>query len=163
MRDGLRGDCKACAKISKRERYLKNRQREIDRAKEWQAANPERHAENQRRRRERPDVKLREREGHLLRKFGMTLAQYEQLFAAQGGVCALCGKPPTPGISLHVDHDHSTGILRGLLCFKCNNALGDYDDDPERLRAAASYLDRPDEETVSLTKARLRSLVASSA
>ena len=48
----------------------------------------------------------------------------------RAGGCAICGREPRPDISLHLDHDHETGQLRGILCFRCNNALGDFDDDP---------------------------------
>ncbi len=43
---------------------------------------------------------------------------------------------------LHVDHDHATGVIRGLLCFRCNNALGDFREEYELFRRAAEYLDR---------------------
>ena len=65
------------------------------------------------------------------------------MLADQGGVCAVCSREPTPGISLHVDHDHETGRIRGLLCFRCNNALGDLEDDPALLRVATRYLEPP--------------------
>ncbi|WP_409071688.1 endonuclease VII domain-containing protein [Burkholderia pseudomallei] len=61
----------------------------------------------------------------------------------QGGVCAICKRAPSGrGIAavLHVDHDHTTGIVRGLLCTRCNRALGAFDDDPQRLIDAAAYL-----------------------
>jgi hypothetical protein len=60
---------------------------------------------------------------HLLAKFNMTIEQYEQMFERQGGVCAICGRPPKKH-ALHVDHCHKTGKVRGLLCFSCNGALG---------------------------------------
>jgi hypothetical protein len=63
------------------------------------------------------------------------------MLVSQEGVCLLCGSPPRPPYSLHVDHDHATGRIRGLLCFTCNNALGDFADDPDRLRAAARYVE----------------------
>ena len=49
-------------------------------------------------------------------------------------------RPPTLGISLHVDHDHGTGEFLGLLCVRCNNALGLFREDPDLLRRAASYV-----------------------
>ena len=123
--------------------------------------NRERHLENLRRRRQRPEVKRREREGHLRRKFGITLDEYEGLLAAQRGVCAICARQPRDDISLHVDHDHEHDRIRGLLCFRCNNALGDFGDDYDTLLAALRYLDTHDPEyaeMTELTKERLRGL-----
>ena len=51
--------------------------------------------------------------------------EYEWMLAEQGGVCAICGSPPKSR-RLHVDHDHKTGAVRGLLCFRCNRALTGY-------------------------------------
>ena len=62
------------------------------------------------------------------------------MLAAQGGGCAICGCEPRDDISLHVDHDHATGEIRGLTCFRCNDALGDLGDDPDRLLRAVEYL-----------------------
>jgi hypothetical protein len=62
------------------------------------------------------------------------------MLAAQGGGCAICARPPRPDISLHVDHDHATGRLRGILGWPCNNLLGDVHDDMSLLLAAAEYL-----------------------
>ncbi len=60
------------------------------------------------------------------------------MLAAQHGVCAICQTAP----AIHVDHDHRTGQIRGLLCFRCNAALGQLADDPLVLRRAARYLER---------------------
>jgi hypothetical protein len=63
---------------------------------------------------------------------------------AQGGKCAICGKVPCGNSpttrSLHVDHDHATGRLRGLLCLNCNHGLGKFSDNPALLVAAVDYL-----------------------
>jgi Recombination endonuclease VII len=80
------------------------------------------------------------REIHLRNKFGLTPVEYDRILETQGGVCALCGCPPTPGISLHVDHDHGTGEIRGLLCVRCDNALGLFREDPDLLKRAARYV-----------------------
>jgi hypothetical protein len=141
-RDGRRGDCIDCAKAYKRARYPMVRDEAIARAKAWQVANRERHLASQRKRRERPEVKARERAGHLKRKFGITPATYDEMLAAQDGACAVCERTPEPGRTLHVDHEHVTKRVRGLLCFRCNNALGDFGDDPRLLRRAIDYVER---------------------
>jgi hypothetical protein len=74
---------------------------------------------------------------HLRRTFGLSIAERDDLFAAQGGLCAICRARPIR----HIDHDHPTGQLRGGLCGPCNMGLGQFEDDPQRLRAAARYLD----------------------
>lgn len=77
----------------------------------------------------------------LRRYYGITPAQFEALEAGQGGVCLICGQPePGRRGRLHVDHDHETGIIRGLLCCNCNRAIGYLGDDPDRADALAAYL-----------------------
>ena len=74
--------------------------------------------------------------------------EYAERLRAQGGVCAVCGQPETvidkrTGVprELSVDHEHTTGCIRGLLCIGCNIALGHMHDSPDLLRAAADYLE----------------------
>lgn len=67
------------------------------------------------------------------------LGGYEAQLAAQGGGCAICGKPPT-GRRLHIDHDHKTGKVRGLLCWQDNAIIGRARDDWRRLSGAGVYL-----------------------
>ena len=73
-----------------------------------------------------------------MKKYGITLDDYEALSAAQDNRCLICGDAETGG--LHVDHDHRTGRVRGLLCGRCNKAIGLFDDDPTRVLAAERYL-----------------------
>ena len=75
---------------------------------------------------------LHGRDGHLRRRYGISLEIYEELFNSQGGVCILCGQPenrPVKGGVAHlsVDHSHKTGKVRGLLCYKFNSAIGQID------------------------------------
>ena len=83
----------------------------------------------------------------LTRDFGISVDDYERLLAAQGGVCAICGRGETRRhqvgklMGLSVDHDHRTGRVRGILCSTCNLTLGKFEDDPARFRAAAAYLE----------------------
>jgi hypothetical protein len=86
------------------------------------------------------------RERHLLRKFGITQAEYDRLLLKQCGTCALCDV--TPGTQkakykqfFHVDHCHDTGRVRGLLCGEHNMLLGRFNDQPALLRRAAEYLE----------------------
>ena len=78
---------------------------------------------------------------NLKSKHGITLADYERMLAQQSGKCAICGSlsPGHNETHFHVDHDHLTGRVRGLLCECCNVGIG-YFDGPERLEAAAQYL-----------------------
>lgn len=64
--------------------------------------------------------KLVSRRARTKLRYGLTLEQYEEMFSRQNGVCAICGKPPSPKRRLHVDHNHRTGQVRGLLCRQCN-------------------------------------------
>jgi hypothetical protein len=137
-KDGRRPECKECFDARRRRWYEKNRDREIARVRSWQRANPDRVKAWARKSRGKRLKKLREI--HLRNKFGLTPVEFDTLLAAQDGACALCDAPPTSGISLHVDHDHGTGEIRGLLCMRCNNALGLFREDPDLLRRAARYV-----------------------
>ena len=76
---------------------------------------------------------------NLFNKHKMTLEEYDNLFEAQDGVCAICGLPEI-NQRLAVDHDHKTGEIRALLCGNCNCALGHARDNEERLMAMIKYL-----------------------
>ena len=73
-----------------------------------------------------------------VRRYGITPAEYDQMYVAQGGLCAICEQPFEV---LHVDHDHVTTVVRALLCKSCNIGIGHLNDSPERLFRAAEYLD----------------------
>lgn len=139
-RDGLRGDCKSCFRERAKARYPQVRDEAIERAKRWREENRERYLEIQRRNKRSPEGRRRDRAGHLQRKYGISLEQYDALLEEQGGVCAICECLPRGDVAFHVDHDHGVGGIRGLLCFRCNGALGDFEDDPELLRRGAEYL-----------------------
>ena len=137
-RDGHRPECKACSLAYRKRWYRDNRARAIAYVRAWQQANPDRVRAWRVRNRDRRNEQMREI--HLRNKFGLTVDEYSRILQAQGGVCALCEGAPTPRISLHVDHDHGTGEIRGLLCVRCNNALGLFREDPDLLKRAARYV-----------------------
>lgn len=95
-------------------------------AKSWQEANPGK------------------RKGQRLKLYGMTLAEFEAMLEDQGGACAICGyrDQTVPNFFPLVDHCHASETVRGLLCMNCNQGLGKFGDDPERLAAAIRYLSR---------------------
>ena len=127
-RDGTRPECKACNLAQREPRSTaRTRGRRSNASQRWQRENPERLpssacASTPRAARRRSA----DRKSHLKRKYGLTLEEYDAMLAAQGGVCAICRQPRPEERTLHVDHDHATGAIRGLLCFTCNNALGDF-------------------------------------
>lgn len=116
-KDGKQSQCKACQKA--RLSTPKNAERRKDYA--WRAT---------------------------LKKFNITEADYESLFQKQAGLCAICHKPETGGMRLAVDHDHSCcdgnfscgKCVRGLLCKRCNMAIGLLGDSPDVLVNALFYL-----------------------
>ena len=131
------------AQTGRRRRYcgaMCRRRHYADHAEEWRQRDrkldPEKYA-------------VKNRETGLRRNYGLTLEQYAEMFAAQDGLCALCGQKETKphrskyGLSYHlsVDHDHQTGEVRALLCNQCNRAIGLFDDSPELLERAKKYLE----------------------
>lgn len=90
-----------------------------------------------------PDQKRRDRDRWLRRKYGISLVEYEFLLECQGGRCGICGtdRPggPTPDSAFHVDHDHETKRVRGLLCRSCNTALGLLKEDPAIIASLLAY------------------------
>jgi Recombination endonuclease VII len=137
MRDGYRSECKACHLALQKVWYQANREKAIADVKRWQQENKEHLHEYRRVYRQRR--KVEDRDAHLRRTFGISITDYDELLRRQGGGCAICRKPPGK-ISLHVDHDHATGKIRGLLCVGCNNALGQFHDDPDLLALAIEYV-----------------------
>ena len=79
--------------------------------------------------------------------YGITVEDYDALYDGQGGACAICHRPETTtgknGVAriLSVDHDHESGVVRGLLCSHCNIAIGLLDDDADLIHLAAAYLE----------------------
>lgn len=79
-----------------------------------------------------------------LKKYGLTPEEYDVLLESQNGACAACraperGRNQFGPVRLAVDHDHTTGRIRGLLCMGCNRALGLLNDNAERVKQLADY------------------------
>ena len=118
--DGLQYHCRLCRK-------------EID-------SRPEKRASDRARRIAYPDA-AKDRE--LKARYGISLNRFRDMLTEQGGRCAICrSEEPGSKKGWHVDHDHKTERVRGVLCSPCNVMLGHAKDDPKRLQMAAGYLAR---------------------
>ncbi len=76
----------------------------------------------------------------IVKRYGLTVEAYKTLELGQKGTCAICHQINSNGRALAVDHNHDTGIIRGLLCTTCNLAIGYLNDDPKLLQSALEYL-----------------------
>jgi hypothetical protein len=118
------GWCRDCANRESREWYRKNKSRASFLRKQWANKHVLRD-------------KTARKNGHLLRLYKISLAQFRAIENSQLGLCACCErllKRP------HVDHDHKTGKIRALLCGTCNTGIGHFGDDSVRCEKAAAYL-----------------------
>lgn len=125
------------------------RERTRARKRRWKAANPDKVRESKRRfvsrrrlrdpdycKRRYKQTKERRRVRETARRYKLSDAEYALLVEQSGGSCAICGLPE----KLVVDHCHSTGIVRGLICGSCNKGLGGFRDSEEALDRAITYL-----------------------
>ncbi len=125
----VRGLCKFCyykgdyqRRIAKDPDYPKKR---AEYSRQWQLKNKAR-------------TKQLARQWHLLTTYNLTEEQFDAMIKNQGGVCVICGSIPK---IFAVDHNHQTGAVRKLLCRPCNAGLGQFKEDPNILRKAATYLE----------------------
>lgn len=150
--DGLMWWCRACCKASRLRRRLDPAAREADaaRTRNWYAANREGRAAHNKEWREKNADRIQSYRSnraeskaayHRLKAYGLSDEDFAAMLAAQGGACAICQR--ITDRPLHVDHDHETGRVRGLLCYSCNAALGSFGDSPARLLSALAYLASP--------------------
>lgn len=124
-KDGLCNRCKTCKRKYQKIYGEKHKEKINAYSREW--------------RRKNSDHVI----GHNLKcSYGITLEQYDKMFESQNGVCAICNRVNENNKRLHVDHCHNTGVVRGLLCSKCNIGLGQFEDSIEKLLSAAIYLEK---------------------
>lgn len=91
--------------------------------------------------RKRPYDPRANKNSHLKRTYGITVDEYEAMLESQGGVCAICGgTEKIEGRLMAVDHCHTTGAIRGILCSNCNRSIGLLGDNIDILKSAIKYL-----------------------
>lgn len=106
-------------------------------SKEIKAARREHYQKN------REAILATQRAYKLKKKFGLTPEAYATIWNSQGQVCACCGSDTAGGRgAFHVDHDHVTGLVRGILCNSCNLGIGHLKDTLDGVRQAVAYLER---------------------
>jgi len=118
-----KGFCRSCYY---KEEYKKNKTVYIQRCKNYRVKN-------------KTELSNKAYTYRLKRKFNLSNDDYNELLISQNGVCAIC-KKMEPNRRLAIDHSHTTGQVRGLLCFKCNSSLGGFDDSVIFLENAINYL-----------------------
>jgi hypothetical protein len=118
---------------SKNQRYATNKRYPHSRCKECE------HAKNKIYHKKNKD-KVTERQmiSHRRRIYGLNEEQYNNMILSQNNICAICHKPSDK--TLHIDHDHVTGRVRGLLCSNCNTGIGFFKEDIDSLASAIEYL-----------------------
>ena len=127
----------------KREHYAKNKKKYSKRAKKYRANNSEKIKKVKKcytatHKKETKNLNLK-------RCYGITIEQYDQMFNVQEGKCKVCGKDQSElKQPLSVDHNHTTGKVRGLLCPNCNTILGHAKDDTDILQKVINYLKEND-------------------
>lgn len=126
-KDGRGSRCRECHATYREA----NRDRIRERTLRWQRENREKCREFNRRSHRKHQKRVKA--DRVMRRFGLTLVEYDKILARG---CALCGDHDRIGI----DHDHTTGRVRDALCGRCNSMLGMAADSPERLEAGAAYL-----------------------
>lgn len=137
-KDGLDSRCKECQKAYSKAFYIKNTEKISSATKEYYKNNTEKvNAITKAYYESNPERSFASKLKH---NYHLTLKDYYTFLEQQNGVCAICGKECLTGERLSVDHNHTSGKVRGLLCRKCNSALGLFNDSPEILSKALDYL-----------------------
>ncbi len=138
------GDCKECQKTYRRNEFAEHPEEIKSRNREWYDKNKEsRRAYGRKRYSEHPE---KWRSLGLKQKYGLTIEMWDLLLIASCGRCSMCGQQfSNSAREPVVDHNHSTGKLRGLLHAKCNSAIGLLEDDIRLCRCAVEYLESYDE------------------
>jgi hypothetical protein len=140
-RDGFHGVCKDCRNAQERARFASNPEYAERRRKQQNELARLRYLRDPEKVRARNQAKRRPytRDAYFSR-YGLTEADVVRKTVDQGGVCAICRKPPTDSRGLFVDHNHSTGQVRALLCSRCNQRVGFVEVEPALLQEIIAYL-----------------------
>jgi len=136
-KDGLTPHCKSCLKMYRE----KNKEQRNETIKQWRKRHPEKLKEYAKKKCALEKTKVRMKKYRLKSRYGMNQEEWQAMFEKQNGKCPICLKHSTELEEvLHIDHCHKTGKVRGLLCSRCNKAIGLLNDDFPTLKRAITYL-----------------------
>jgi len=132
-------------RIAERKYYENNKEKIQENQRAHRAKNIDRYREYNARwhRENRAKNPKKVRDMHLRSSYGITLEEFGKLLVAQNGKCGVCGTETPGGTGWHLDHSHTTGGVRGILCTKCNTGGGLFNDDPDLLRKAVEWFSKP--------------------
>jgi len=122
-KDGLGSYCKACIKLSQE----KNKHSIVKYQKQYHIDNKE-------------SINERTRNHHFIHRYGISKEKADKLVEQCCGKCQICGVSLSESNPPHIDHNHETGVVRGILCRCCNSGLGLFKDSPDFLNLAIRYL-----------------------
>lgn len=116
--------CKSCSNLRRKKWISENKDKELNRRKDYYIKNKE-------------QVKLSTEKNRLKRKYGISKEDYETMYTNQFGSCAICFNM---SVKLVIDHCHTSGKVRALLCNQCNKGLGCFSENKETIKNAIEYL-----------------------
>ena len=140
--DGFCAQCIKCATPAIKKNYQQKREKFLEYKKQWY----EKNKENQLLKLKKYYIKNRtkiiatRKEQRMQKLYGISLQEKEDMLHNQGNCCAICKSQTFTGSNWHIDHDHKTNKIRGILCGKCNHLIGLANDDTLILDAAIQYL-----------------------
>ena len=140
--NGVGSWCKVCKRVYNREFYTRNKEAIIKRTKDYRASNKDKVADFHK----TPKRRATKRAWTLKKKYGLSMQDYNTILAQQGGVCSICGEAETAKDvagnlkPMSVDHSHVTGVVRTLLCDRCNKLVGALEKNPARTAQILEYI-----------------------
>lgn len=174
-------NCDTCVREYKRKQYIKNQEKIRQQSREWRKKNPEKAKQKTYEWRKKNPERMKQqrkvwyitkgkqryndrieqiRNRTLQRRYGITLDEAKEIFESQNHKCKICGRElklygsKNAEDTAHIDHNHTTGQVRGILCSSCNTGLGKFYDNPVFLQAAIDYLNNSQikQETLIIVK-----------
>lgn len=136
-----KGLCRNCYEKQLRINNPEYWERQKENVRKWGALNKEHRSNYDKdKRKNNPNIKLEDRKRHYKYNYNITLEELDKLIIEQDNKCRICNRSPNKDKRLHLDHNHETREIRGLLCAQCNWYVGFIEKDPQILSKIKEYL-----------------------